>query len=62
MDLVLFYNLNFIEVYINLKNTLFISLTLCQICLFEFIQVEGSVKFMKHVKGGTNCKSLGSSA
>jgi hypothetical protein len=31
---------------------LFISKTLCQICLFEFIRAEGGVKFMKHFKGG----------
>jgi hypothetical protein len=31
---------------------LFISWTLLQICLFEFIRVEGGVKLMKHVGGG----------
>jgi hypothetical protein len=25
---------------------------LYQICLFEFIRVEGGVKYMKHFKGG----------
>jgi hypothetical protein len=36
------------------ENMLFISWTLCQICLFEFIQAEGGVKFMKHFK--MSCK------
>jgi hypothetical protein len=40
---------------------LFISGTLYQICLFEFIRVEGGVKFKQHFKGGTNNKSLGTS-
>jgi hypothetical protein len=31
---------------------LLISLTLYQICLLEFIRVEGGVRFMKHFKGG----------
>jgi hypothetical protein len=31
---------------------LLISWTSGQICLFEFIRVEGGVKFMKHSKGG----------
>jgi hypothetical protein len=31
---------------------LFISWTLCKICLFEFIRVEEGVKFIKHFKGG----------
>jgi hypothetical protein len=31
---------------------LFIRWTLCQIRLFEFIRVEGGVKFMKRVGGG----------
>jgi hypothetical protein len=30
---------------------LFISWTLCQTRLFEFIRVEGGVKIMKHFKG-----------
>jgi hypothetical protein len=38
---------------------LFISWTLCQICLFEFILVEQGVKFMKHFKEGVSYKSLG---
>jgi hypothetical protein len=29
--------------------------------LFEFIRVEGGVKFMKHLKGGTSYESLGTS-
>jgi hypothetical protein len=41
---------------------LFTSLTLCHICLFGFIQVEGQVKLMKHFGGeGTSFKSLGTS-
>jgi hypothetical protein len=48
--------------YINLENMFFISLTLCQICLFEFIRVEGGVKFMKHIKGGGSYKTLGTSS
>jgi hypothetical protein len=35
---------------------LFISWTLCQICLFEFIRVQGGVKFMKHFKGAQATK------
>jgi hypothetical protein len=31
---------------------LLIRLTLCRICLFEFIRVEGGVKFIKHFGGG----------
>jgi hypothetical protein len=38
---------------------LFISWTLCQIDLFEFIRVEEGVKFMKHLRGGTSRKSSG---
>jgi hypothetical protein len=49
MNLALFCNLNFTEVYINL--ICYSLAELCQICLFEFIRVEGGVKFMKHVKG-----------
>jgi hypothetical protein len=33
---------------------LFISLTSPEICLFEFIRVEGGAKFMKHFKGGAS--------
>jgi hypothetical protein len=40
---------------------LFISLNLCQICLFEFIRVEGGVKFIKHFMGAESYKSLGTS-
>jgi hypothetical protein len=29
--------------------------------LFEFIQVEGGVKFMEHLKGCTSYESLGTS-
>jgi hypothetical protein len=32
---------------------------LCQICLLEFILVEGDAKSMKHFKGGARRKSLG---
>jgi hypothetical protein len=35
---------------------LFISGTLSQICLFEFIRVEGGVKFMEHFKGAQAIK------
>jgi hypothetical protein len=31
---------------------LFISFTLCKICLFEFTGVEGGVKLIKHLGGG----------
>jgi hypothetical protein len=37
----LFYNLNFTKMYVNLENYVFISWTLCQISLFEFIRGEG---------------------
>jgi hypothetical protein len=40
----------------------YIKWTLCQICLFEFIRVQGGVKFMKDVKWGTSFKSLGTFA
>jgi hypothetical protein len=33
-------------------SVLFISRNLCQICLFEFIQVEDGVKFVEHFKEG----------
>jgi hypothetical protein len=36
----------------------FISWTLCEICLFEFIRVEGGVKFMKDFKGGASYRTL----
>jgi hypothetical protein len=39
-----------------------ITWTLCQICLFEFIRVEGGVNFMNHVDGGTSYKRLGASS
>jgi hypothetical protein len=32
------------------KFMLFISWTLCQICLFDFSRVEGDATFIKHVK------------
>jgi hypothetical protein len=48
-------------VHINLNNMIFISWTLCQICLFEFIPVKGGVKFMKHVKGDAIYNGLASS-
>jgi hypothetical protein len=38
---------------------LFISLTVCEICLFEFIRVEGGVKFMKVFKWRASYRSLG---
>jgi hypothetical protein len=37
---------------------LFISWTLCEICLFEFIRVEGGVKFMKLFGGEGGYKSF----
>jgi hypothetical protein len=40
---------------------LVVSWTLCQICLFEFIRVDGGVKYMKHFKGGIRYKTLGTS-
>jgi hypothetical protein len=61
MKLALFYNLKFVVVYISLENMLFICWTSRQICLFEFIQVEGVVKFMKHFKRGSGNKRLGTS-
>jgi hypothetical protein len=38
-----------------------INWTSCHTCLFEFIRVEGGVKFMTHFKGGESNKSLGTS-
>jgi hypothetical protein len=38
---------------------LFVSITLCHTCLFEFIRVEGGVKFMKLFKGCARYKGLG---
>jgi hypothetical protein len=58
MKLAVFYDLKFTKVYINLENMSFIGLTLCKICLFEFIRVEGGVKFVKHFKWGASYKSL----
>jgi hypothetical protein len=43
------------------KVSSFISWSLCHIYLFEFIQVEGSVKFMKHFNECTSYKNLGTS-
>jgi hypothetical protein len=57
MKLALFYNLNFTEVYINLEKYVIIW-TLFKICLFEFIQVEGGAKFLKHFKGDAGYESL----
>jgi hypothetical protein len=51
MKLALLYNLKFTKVYINLEKYVII-LTLCQICLIEFIRVKWVAKFMKHFKGG----------
>jgi hypothetical protein len=46
------------------KSVLFIGITLCEICLFEFIRMEGGAKFMEHFKGGwgTSYKSFGTTA
>jgi hypothetical protein len=41
---------------LTFKSMLFISWTSCQLCLFEFIWVEGGVKFMKHLKGAQAIK------
>jgi hypothetical protein len=41
---------------------LFISSTLCKICSFKLIRVEGTLKFMKRFKGFAGYKSLGASA
>jgi hypothetical protein len=63
MKLALFCDLNVTSVYYN--SVLLIKWTLCQICLFEFIWVKGSMKFMKRVKGGgvgASSKRLGTSA
>jgi hypothetical protein len=47
---------------LTLKSMLFISWTLCRICLFSFIRVEGGVKFINFLRGGTSYKSLWTSA
>jgi hypothetical protein len=36
----------------NVRKVLLISWTVCQMCLFEFIRVEGGATFMKYFKGG----------
>jgi hypothetical protein len=43
------------------KSVLLICWTLCQIRLFEFIWVEGGVKFIKYFKGGASYERLGTS-
>jgi hypothetical protein len=60
----LFYSITSISIKctLTLKIMLFIIWTLCQICLFKFIRVEGGVKFMKHSKGGASYKFLRTSA
>jgi hypothetical protein len=58
MKLALFYDLIFNKVYNNLEAFVIIW-TLCKICLFEFICMEGGVKSMKHFKGGASYDSLG---
>jgi hypothetical protein len=60
MELALFYNLKFTEVYINVEKNVTIW-TLCQICWFEFICMEGEAKFLQHLKGGASYKSVGTS-
>jgi hypothetical protein len=40
---------------------LFITWTLCYICLFKIIRLEGGVKSIKHFKGGASYKSFGTS-
>jgi hypothetical protein len=44
MKLALLYNLKITKLYINLEKY-FITRTLCQICLLEFIRVEGRREF-----------------
>jgi hypothetical protein len=48
--------------HISYKSMLFITWTLCQICLFEFLRVEGARSSWTIVKGGESYKSLGSPA
>jgi hypothetical protein len=50
MKLALFYKSKFTKVCINLEK--YVIWTLCQICLFEFIWLEGGAKFVKHFKVG----------
>jgi hypothetical protein len=52
--LALFYTVTYISLKstLTLNSMLLIGWTLCQMCLFEFIQVEGDAKFLKHLKGG----------
>jgi hypothetical protein len=42
IKLSLFYNSNFTQVYVNLEKSIIHYSALCQICLFEFIRVEGA--------------------
>jgi hypothetical protein len=46
----------------KLINLLSLTWTLCQMCLFEFIRVEGGVKSLKHFREGRNYESLETSA
>jgi hypothetical protein len=60
MKIALLCNLNITKVYIILGKYAIHYLNLCQICLYEFVRMEGGVKFMKRVKGvGVSYKSSG---
>jgi hypothetical protein len=43
VNVVLLYNLNYIEVYINFEKYVIHEFNLCQMRLFEFIRVEGAL-------------------